>query len=90
MRSQLEMQKDPLWDVIHGKLTQQERDLLVEVMTDIRREAFEECAKIVKDLPISELISTSATRVDHKLTFATGGMAQRDAIVKVLSEHPNP
>lgn len=52
MRSQLEMQKDPLWGAIHSKLTQQERDLLVEVMTDIRREAFEDCAKIAESYSI--------------------------------------
>lgn len=41
-------------------------------------------AKIAMSMPLAELITTNAERLDHKLSFATGVMAQRDAIFKAI------
>jgi len=44
----------------------------------------ERCAKVAEDLPVAELVSTSAS--SHIMTFGVGATAQRNAIVAAILE----
>jgi len=49
MRTQLELQQDPMWQTLFHKLTPIERDFIIEVTSSVRAEEREACAKIARD-----------------------------------------